>query len=157
MILTGQALVDKARELAECAHAGSTRADKVTPSITHPKDVAMRFLRSWSHTLDEDVFRGEALALAHDICENTDNTVDDLSALGLESIASELRLLTNEEGLSYLDYILRLRDSGNALAITVKLCDFASNESTLDKVPSKGRAKAMLCKWQLARYILCNP
>lgn len=160
MILTGSNLVAAARKIAEEAHRGQTRADKRTPYLNHPLDVADRFCKKWATEMGGIsglLCRGEALALVHDVLEDSDFTIEQLSDLGLESIITELRPLTNEDGLTYLDYLLRLRHSNNQLALAVKLCDMDSNLADLHNILSAGRRKAMETKYSLARYILTHP
>lgn len=161
MILTGTVLVDTAHELAHKYHAGQTRADKITPYVMHPIDVAYRFHVAY---LDggyrmlaaSDEFRGMALALLHDAAEDTAVTFDDLAAEGMESIIPELKLLTKYDGDSYLAYLLRLKASDNHLALQVKLCDMASNLSDLHNISNIGVRKGLKTKYELARHILLN-
>lgn len=162
MILTGQALIDCAGDLMRLHHAGQFRADGVTPYHTHPDDVALRFAQSSAgRALAQighlDYYRGIALSRTHDVAEDTGVTLVLLSDWGMESIIPELTLLTKWEGGTYLDYLLRLRASGNQLALAVKLCDMDSNEADIHRIPSAGRRKAMATKYQLARYVLTHP
>lgn len=159
MILTGQPLINCAGDLMRQHHAGQFRADGVTPYHTHPDDVAMRFAestygRSLAYAEDPDYYRGIALSRTHDVAEDTDVTLALLSDWGMESIIPELKLLTKFESDSYLVYLLRLKASGNTLALTVKLCDMDSNLADLHRIPSKERQKSMRTKYELARHIL---
>jgi len=159
MILTGQTLVDKAVAYATEAHRNQSRANGETPYITHPLDVMSRFEGYYADSPTysfEDLYRGRALAALHDVAEDQDVTFAQLSDAGFESIIPELELLTKFDGTSYLDYLLRLRRSGNRLALDVKLCDMASNLADLSNIPSAGRRKAMQTKYELARYVLTH-
>lgn len=64
----------------------------------------------------------------HDVVEDTDYTFDDLMRIGVESkIVDALRLLTHDKADAYLDYVRRIAESGNEIAITVKLNDLHHN------------------------------
>ena len=80
------------------------------------------------------------VALLHDVVEDTDYTFEDLAAGGLSSeVIDVLRLLTHAEETTYSEYIQRIKDSGNAVAIAVKLADLRHNsdETRLDCVDEK--------------------
>ncbi len=163
MILTGTDLTCRALDIAMEAHRGQFRADQVTPYVDHPIDVAARFYQvymdgAYRMMRAEDEFNGQAVSYLHDVVEDCHGwTFERLAAEGFEAVIPSLRLLTNDEGLSYLDYLLRLKRSGDYLALTVKLCDMSSNEADLERIPSAGRRKAMATKYSLARYVLTHP
>ena len=66
------------------------------------------------------------VALLHDVVEDTDISLDDLTSEGFPAeVMTALRLLTHPEGEPYLDYVARLR--GNPIAARVKLADLRHN------------------------------
>ena len=78
------------------------------------------------------------LALLHDIVEDTDITYDDLKEFGYDNnIINALEVLTKKKGEYYPDYIDRIINSNNKLAISVKLSDLKHNmDITRIKNPS---------------------
>lgn len=171
--LSGDALVAKARTLAEAAHAGQFRANGKTPYIEHPLAVERELMERWGNVLldagiaagtpeDADLrARGRAVALLHDVAESDAAhrlLFDDLAAAGIGSVVEELRLLTKKPDATYLDYILTIRGRLilNPLAYWVKISDFAANMATIDSVPDKRRARNMLTKWQMGEWILTH-
>lgn len=63
----------------------------------------------------------------HDVVEDTDMTIEDLRAKGVEEdVLSAVDLLTHRDG-SYEDYVKRIVFSGNMTAIQVKLNDLHHN------------------------------
>ena len=68
------------------------------------------------------------VALLHDIVEDTDITYDDLKEFGYDNnIITALEILTKKKGEYYPDYIERIINSNNLLAINVKLSDLKHN------------------------------
>ena len=64
----------------------------------------------------------------HDVVEDSDMTLDDLRALGVEEgVVVAVDLLTHREGVSYEDYVKKIALSGNETAIQVKLNDLHHN------------------------------
>jgi (p)ppGpp synthase/HD superfamily hydrolase len=139
-------IVKLALKIANEAHKGKFRNDGKTPYVTHPIAVAESLKRFWGprHPGLSTVL---AIALLHDVVEDSDISITDLWEQGIpESVTIPVRLLTrvNED---YLCYILNIKQ--NYLARMVKIEDLKHNLSTLD--PKKETMKA---KYQLALYIL---
>ena len=68
------------------------------------------------------------VALLHDIIENTDITEEDLKEYGYSSeLINTLLCLTKKKGEYYPDYIDRIINSNNLVALSVKLEDLKSN------------------------------
>lgn len=67
--------------------------------------------------------------LLHDAVEDSSLTFDDLRKEGVdEEIITALQLLTHDkEKMSYEDYVQNIAESGNQLAIHVKLHDLEHN------------------------------
>lgn len=66
--------------------------------------------------------------LLHDVVEDTDLTISDLRAQGVEEdVLEAVELLTHRSGMSYEDYVRNIVLSGNETAIQVKLNDLHHN------------------------------
>lgn len=111
------AIPEIALEIAIKAHAG--QLDKSgDPVILHPISVA-----ALAKTDDE-----RAASYLHDVAEDTEWTFDDMANCGIPSnIIEALKLLTHSKDEPYLDYVARIRDSGNELAFAVKRNDLTIN------------------------------
>ena len=108
------ALTKKAAQIAYEAHAG--QKDKAgMPYIFHPLHLAEQ--------MDDEV--SVCVALLHDVAEDTNWTLEELSAYFPEAVMEPLRLLTRKKGVSYFPYIEQLRC--NQIARKVKLADLAHN------------------------------
>ena len=112
-----------------CFEAHKDQVDKCgLPYVTHPLHLAELMP-------DETT---TAVALLHDVVEDTDYTLDDLKALGFPPAVTEaVALLTHDESVPYLEYVARLRD--NDLARKVKLADLRHNSdlTRLDVIDEK--------------------
>jgi len=129
-------LIKKALDLARVKHSG--QVDKSGDDyIFHPVMVA----------LECESTETKIVALLHDILEDTDATVEELSTLGFsQKIIDTLLLLTHDESLSYEDYVRRIKASGNKTAIEVKLADLTMNMDT-DRLNGNKPPKYELYKW----------
>ena len=68
------------------------------------------------------------VALLHDIVEDTDITFNDLEEFGYDNnIIDALKILTKKKGEYYPDYIDRIINSNNKIAVSVKLSDLKHN------------------------------
>ncbi len=64
----------------------------------------------------------------HDVVEDSDVTLADLRARGVEEgVLEAVDLLTHRSGMSYEDYVKNIVNSGNETAIRVKLNDLHHN------------------------------
>lgn len=109
--------VEIALEIALRAHMGQRDLDG-KPVILHPMTVALK-----GHNVNEIV-----AGLLHDVVEDTDWTFDDLLQAGISAeVVDALRLLTHHKEEPYLDYVRRIADSGNPIAINVKSNDLDHN------------------------------
>lgn len=109
--------IDIALGIAVKAHAGQTDRDGA-PVILHPLTVGLM-----GHT-DEERMAG----FLHDVVEDTCYTHDDLLAAGIPvGVVNALRLLTHSEGEDYYEYVQRIIDSGNPIALQVKYNDLHHN------------------------------
>jgi (p)ppGpp synthase/HD superfamily hydrolase len=117
--MTNKAL-DDLRKLAEKAHSGQYRRDGKTPYIEHIYAVEKRV----SH-LGNDY---RAVAIAHDLLEDSDITADDLLKEGVpEHIVAAVSLLTKPKyiEMTYKKYLVEVK--ANELARRVKIADMLSN------------------------------
>lgn len=111
--------IDIALRIATAAHAGQLDRDGY-PVILHPLTVGLM-----GHT-DEEKIAG----FLHDVVEDSDITFDDLLKEGIPTgIVNAIRLLTHEKGTDYFDYVQRIIDSGNPIALQVKYNDLQHNYS----------------------------
>ena len=109
--------VEIALEIALRAHMGQRDLDG-NPVILHPLTVALK------GNNEEEIVAG----LLHDVVEDTGYTFDDLLNAGISAkVVDALRLLTHEKGTVYLDYVRRIADSHNPIAINVKCNDLEHN------------------------------
>lgn len=109
--------IDLSLQIATRAHAGQTDRDG-NPYILHPLTVGLM-----GHT-DEERCAG----FLHDVVEDCGLTFDDLLTEGIpQGIVNALRLLTHDHGMSYDQYIQRIIDSGNPIALQVKYNDLRHN------------------------------
>lgn len=130
--------IDIALRIATAAHAGQTDRDGY-PVILHPLTVGLM-----GHT-DEEKIAG----FLHDVVEDTSYTFDDLLEEGIPTgIVNALRLLTHDHSTDYFEYVQRIIDSGNPIALQVKYNDlqhnFARGKAHPDLQAKHGRALAMV-------------
>jgi (p)ppGpp synthase/HD superfamily hydrolase len=108
-------LLEKAIEIALRAHAGQKGKDG-SPYILHPLRVMTRV------GTDEE----RIAAVLHDVVEDSDVTLDDLRQAGFSGkVLTTVKLLTHEEGVSYEDYVNRLKS--DPMARRIKLADLEDN------------------------------
>ena len=73
-------------------------------------------------------YNEKIIALLHDIVENTDITFQDLKDYGYSDlIIDAIKCLTKKKGEYYPDYIDRIINSNNKLAMNVKISDLKHN------------------------------
>ena len=125
-------LEELAFEIAKTAHAGQT--DKAgLDYILHPLQVAAEV------TTDEE----KAVALLHDIIEDTDVTASELLAKGLpDNVVEAVKALTKKHNQNYAAYLAGVKK--NRLATAVKLADLKHNSdlSRLERITQKDRERA---------------
>lgn len=116
-------MIDIALAIAKKAHAG--QVDKAgVDYIQHPLYVA-----SQVNTEQE-----KAVALLHDVIEDSDITAADLFASGLSNeVVPAVQILTKKKGQSYQEYLGKVKS--NNLARVVKLADLKHN-SDLSRLKS---------------------
>lgn len=109
------ALTKKALKL--CFEAHKEQTDKTgMPYVFHPFHLAEQMTDELS----------TVCALLHDVVEDTDCTFDDLRGMGFpEEVIAALKLLTHEDGVPYMDYVVEIAE--NPIAKAVKIADLRHN------------------------------
>lgn len=117
------------------AHLG--QQDKTgVPYIFHPYHLAEQMRDETS----------VCVALLHDVVEDTALTFEDLEQAGFPPLVLDaLRLLTHDEAVPYMEYVKRIKESGNATAIAVKLADLHHNS---DQTRMDAADDPMLLRWE---------
>lgn len=117
--------VYKALKFSQKAHEGQVDKSGVQYFL-HPVRVSYMAL-----TDDEKI-----VALLHDVLEDTHYTVEDIKreVTNNDCIIQALELLNHDKSVPYFDYIRKIRDSKNCLAINVKKYDIADNTD-----PNRGK------------------
>ena len=108
---------DTKKAMKLCFEAHKDQTDKSgLPYVFHPFHVAEQMP-------DE---KTTIVALLHDVIEDTPYTIQDLREMGFDQeVLAALTLMTQEEGVPYMDYVARIRE--NDIARTVKLADLQHN------------------------------
>lgn len=102
------------------AHDGQKRRDGQTAYIMHPQAVAYKL----RHEGDEVVMT----AWLHDVLEDTAETPDTMRAAGIpERVIDAVRVLTKADGVSYREYLERVK--ADEIARKVKVADMLHNLS----------------------------
>ena len=66
------------------------------------------------------------VALLHDLVEDTDYTIDDLTDMGFDgAVTDAIALMTHDDNVEYMDYVRMIKE--NHIAKTVKLADLKHN------------------------------
>lgn len=117
------------KALRLCFDAHKEQTDKTgMPYVFHPFHLAEQMTDEIS----------TVCALLHDVVEDTDYTLEDLSNMGYPSeVIDVLRLLTHDPEVPYFDYVKVI--SVNPIAKQVKLADLAHNSDVdrLDEIDDK--------------------
>lgn len=134
--------IETALQIAMIAH--SEQKDKGgKPYILHPMKVA-------SMQKKEECI---ITALLHDVVEDSSYTIDDLRMHGFsEEILEAVRLLTHDEDIPYVYYILAIKD--NDIARSVKIADLLHNSdlSRLETVTPEDEVRCR--KYNTAMHLL---
>ena len=127
-----------------CFDAHKEQVDKTgLPYVFHPFHLAEQ--------MDDEI--STVCALLHDVVEDTDMTLQDLSKMGFPAeVIDVLALLTHAEDVPYMDYVREI--AKNPVAKKVKLADLAHNSDAtrLDFIDE--RMKEKFNKYQKAIEIL---
>ena len=127
-------LYNKALALATRAHAGQKRWDG-RPYIIHPVAVA--------DSIDD--IMAKIVAVLHDTKEDQKWIWHEILLSMPSWVTEAVELVSKEDGEEYFDFIMRVANSGNPLAIKVKIADILHNMTDLKKGSSM-RDKYVLTK-----------
>lgn len=127
-------MVEKAYEIASKAHAG-TKDKGGEDYINHPIAVAAQLVEYGEKYV--------SVALMHDVIEDTDVTINDLEGEFPADVIDALSLLTHaghyrthEEYMkAYVEYVMAIKESGNDIALKVKLADL-NNNMDISRIPN---------------------
>lgn len=109
-------MLQKSLNLAIQAH--SKQIDKGGSSyINHPIYLALQ--------MDND--EEKSVALLHDVVEDTYVTLQDIEDSISPNISYIVNILTHKENETYFEYISRIKNSANPIAIKVKVADLKHN------------------------------
>lgn len=135
-------LYAKAFEFAVCYHQGQVDAAGL-PYVTHPIRVAELVNSA----------EAKAVAMLHDVLEDTHCTVQDLNKHFPDSVVNAVLAITKAEGTDYLEYLTCVRD--NPISLEVKLADMEDNLrlDRLDNLTIARRLRLVL-KYTKGRHYL---
>ena len=121
------------KALKLCFDAHKKQLDKSgMPYVFHPFHLAEQ-MKTEETTI---------VALLHDVVEDTDYTIEDLKQMGFEeTVIQAISLLTHDDAVEYMDYVLAIKQ--NPIAKAVKLADLRHNSdlSRLDVIDEKALAR----------------
>lgn len=124
-------LTKKALKL--CFEAHKAQYDKSgMPYVFHPFHLAEQM------TTEETT----VVALLHDLVEDTDYTIADLTEMGFpKAITEAIGLMTHGEGVDYFAYVAAIKE--NPIAKAVKIADLTHNSdlTRLDEVTEKALSR----------------
>lgn len=125
---------DKTKKaLKFCFEAHKDQKDKSgMPYVFHPFHLAEQM----------ETEETTIVALLHDVAEDTQYTLEDISAMGFgDAVMEALRLMTHDENVEYMDYVRAIKD--NPIAKAVKLADLRHNSdiTRLDVVDENALAR----------------
>ncbi len=134
-------LTKKALKISFNAHKEQTDKSGM-PYVYHPFHLAEQMDDEYS----------TCVALLHDVVEDTDISLDELSRVFPSEITDAVALMTHDDNVPYLDYVVRIKQ--NPIATKVKLADLEHNSdlTRLDKIDVK--AIERLEKYKKAMEIL---
>lgn len=121
----------KALQLCFSAHKEQTDKSGM-PYVFHPFHLAEQM----------DTEDSVIVALLHDVIEDTEYTLEDITAMGFSSsVTTALALMTHDPDVPYMDYIQKIAEY--PLAAKVKLADLQHNSdlSRLDCVDEKALSR----------------
>lgn len=129
-----QAQLEQTIALMKSAHDGQYDKNG-KPYWQHP--MAVMELLGPDASLD-----AKLTALLHDIVEDTELSITTISYLGYSpEVVGAVYLLTRPKGMNYIDYITRLAESGNKIAIRVKVADLMHNLDPNRPIPDNLRER----------------
>lgn len=82
-----------------------------------------------------------AVALGHDLIEDTDTTLEEISEYLPDNLVDSIMFLTKDDNMSYPDYIKELVNYGDPYALIVKQADMYDHMSRTSTLTPRLRAK----------------
>jgi guanosine-3',5'-bis(diphosphate) 3'-pyrophosphohydrolase len=163
--------VIRAYFIAEEAHRGQTRRDGFEPFINHPVRVSYWAVKNISTFANFKYVDVQAVALLHDVIEDTHHTVESLKAEGMGGWADVVDVLSRKPDETYFDYIRGIKKYAEKqdgthwkenAAVLVKIADIWDNVSD---VPGSSRSEyipnpeaiSMIKRYSKALVILDAP
>lgn len=117
------------KALRLCFEAHKEQVDKSgMPYVFHPFHLAEQM----------ETEETTVVALLHDLVEDTDYTIEDLTEMGFgRNITDAIALMTHADDVEYMDYVRAIKE--NPIAKAVKLADLKHNSdlSRLDTIDEK--------------------
>lgn len=117
------------KALSLCFEAHKNQKDKSgLPYVFHPFHLAEQM----------ETEETTIVALLHDVVEDTDYTIEDITEMGYsKAVTDAIALMTHQDGVDYMEYVLAIKE--NPIARAVKLADLRHNSdlSRLDVVDEK--------------------
>ena len=107
-------LTCEAMKIAYEAHHGQVDKGGI-PYIFHPYHLAEQMTDEYT----------TCVALLHDVVEDTDVTLEELSQIFPKEVVDAVSMMTHKEGEPYLEYVARV--GTNPIAKAVKLADLRHN------------------------------
>ena len=109
------------KAVAMCAKAHQGQFDKSNvPYFFHPLTVAQNAIN-----LGFDDENTIIVALLHDVAEDTDITIEEMTKEFGDEVGAALSLLNHDKAVPYMDYVNNLKD--NKIARAVKMADLTHN------------------------------
>lgn len=135
-------LTNQAMRIAYNAHHGQLDKSGI-PYIFHPCHLAEQMTDEYT----------TCVALLHDVVEDTDVTLDQLSDIFPQQVVDAIALMTHTADTDYLTYVEKIKY--NPIAKTVKLADLKHNsDQTRLEEPDEAAAKRLNEKYRKALQIL---
>ena len=108
------------KALCLCFHSHKDQVDKTgIPYIFHPFHLAEAMTDEYT----------TVAALLHDVVEDTDVTLGELTEMGYpKEVIDALALLTHDPAVPYMDYVMEI--AKNPIARAVKIADLKHNSDT---------------------------
>jgi (p)ppGpp synthase/HD superfamily hydrolase len=119
-------LTKKALKISFNAHKDQTDKSGM-PYVYHPFHLAEQMDDEYS----------TCVALLHDVVEDTDMTLDELSEIFPKEVTDAIAMMTHNDSVPYLDYVREIKN--NPIAAKVKLADLKHNSdlTRLDVINNK--------------------
>jgi (p)ppGpp synthase/HD superfamily hydrolase len=137
-------MTKKAMRIAFDAHKEQVDTTGM-PYIFHPFHLAEQ--------MDDEV--SVCAALLHDVVEDTEITFAELRQWGIsDEVIDVVTLLTHDESVPYMDYVQKIKDSGNLHAKSIKLADLRHNSDVTRLNEIDGKVLTRFKKYKAALDLL---